>query len=158
MNKVTFEPLRSAHLKAVMAIEEELFPTAWTEEMFRQEIEANDLSQSFAVVYESEIIGYVVTWHVHDEVHLLNVGVTGAYQRKGIGATIMQYVVDEAMRLQRRLVTLEVRAGNDVARRLYEKFGFKPVMVRKNYYVDEQEDAVVMVYLVNNDEDDHGKN
>jgi len=80
-----------------------------------------------------------------DAVHVLNVAVDGKHQRQGIGRRLMSHVVELGEQTEHQLVTLEVRASNDPAKLLYVTMGFAPVGVRRRYYRDNDEDAIVMV-------------
>jgi ribosomal-protein-alanine N-acetyltransferase len=145
MDALTIEPMRERHLDDVLAIEGRLFPTPWTEGMFRQEIADNVLSRSVVALHGGVVVGYLVAWFVHQEVHLLNVGVDPDYQRRGFGRRLVSDLVARARAERRALVTLEVRVGNAPARRLYESFGFVEAGVRRRYYRDSGEDAIVML-------------
>jgi ribosomal-protein-alanine N-acetyltransferase len=148
MDDIVFDSLREEHLAAVMEIERKLFPTPWTEEMFMQEIADDTLSQSHVALRDGDVVGYMIVWHIHDEAHLLNIGVTPAYQRAGVASAMVEFAIEEGRRQQCRMVTLEVREGNEAALRLYKKLGFAPVILRKNYYSEEHEDAIVMMLLL----------
>jgi ribosomal-protein-alanine N-acetyltransferase len=145
MDALTIEPMRERHLDAVLAIERRLFPTPWTEGMFRQEIADNVLSRSAVAVHDGVVVGYLVAWFVHDEAHLLNVAVDPDHQRRGFGRRLVADLIARARAEQRTLVTLEVRVGNASARRLYESFGFVAAGRRRRYYRDTGEDAHVML-------------
>jgi len=140
------EPMVGAHLDGVLALEEELFPDGpWTREMFRQELEDLAMSRPLVAMLDGKVVGYMATWFLRDEVHLLNIGVAEVHQRKGYGRRLVEYLIHQARVGARALITLEVRAGNQAARKLYESLGFLQVAVRRNYYEETGEDAVVMV-------------
>lgn len=145
MDTLTIEPMRERHLDAVVAIEGRLFPTPWTVGMFRQEIADNVLSRSVVAMRDGAVVGYLVAWFVHEEVHLLNVAVDPDYQRRGYGRRLLEDLIARARAEQRSLVTLEVRVGNTSARRLYESFGFVAAGRRRRYYRDTGEDATIML-------------
>ena len=86
-----------------------------------------------------------MTWFLRDEVHLLNISVEPARRRRGVGAALVSHLLDVAYSERRRSVSLEVRASNTGAMQLYEGFGFVKIGVRKRYYEDNQEDAVIML-------------
>jgi len=138
--------MTGAHLDAVVRIEETLFRDGpWTREMFRQELEDLAMSRPVVATLDGEVVGYMATWFLRHEVHLLNIGVAKGHQRKGYGRRMVDHLIDQARTGARALVTLEVRAGNDAALTLYESLGFVQVAVRKHYYEETGEDAVVMV-------------
>jgi ribosomal-protein-alanine N-acetyltransferase len=145
MLEIVIEPLGEAHLADVLRIERQCFPAPWTEGMFRQEVEETWLSRSFVAVHDGHVAGYVIAWFLRGEVHVLNVAVDGKHQRQGIGRRLMSHVVGLGEQTEHQLVTLEVRASNDPAKLLYVTMGFAPVGVRRRYYRDNDEDAIVMV-------------
>jgi ribosomal-protein-alanine N-acetyltransferase len=83
-------------------------------------------------------------WHVVNEGHILNIAVAERYRRRGIGSLLMDSLIETARNLEMIAMTLEVRVGNAPAMGLYHKYGFKVEGLRKNYYADTKEDAVIM--------------
>lgn len=90
------------------------------------------------------VVGFAGFWFVAGEVHLINVAVREEYRHHGIGELLMISVIDQATELKAHLVTLEVRVSNDAALSLYSKFGFTRTSLRRAYYTDNREDAVLM--------------
>ena len=90
------------------------------------------------------ISGYVGIWYMVDEAHIISVGVRRAYRGLGIGEMLLIGAVEQVMAQRARLLTLEVRVSNHVARNLYKKYGFKEQGLRKGYYADNREDAIIM--------------
>lgn len=90
------------------------------------------------------IVGFVGFWVMADEAHITSIAVSESYRRQGIGELLMVSVIDKAMSLKARIVTLEVRVSNDGAQRLYSRYGFSKVGIRKGYYNDNREDAIIM--------------
>jgi ribosomal-protein-alanine N-acetyltransferase len=113
--------------------------------MFSQEVEDTWLSRSFVAMHDGEVAGYIIAWFLRGEVHVLNVAVTAKYQRQGIGRKLLSHVIELGEQSEHQLVTLEVRASNDPAKLLYVTMGFAPVGIRRRYYRDNDEDAIVMV-------------
>jgi ribosomal-protein-alanine N-acetyltransferase len=144
MIDVSIEPMTERHLADVLRIERELFPAPWTEGMFRQEIEETWLSRSFVAVVGGAVAGYIVAWFLRGEVHILNLAVAALHQRRGIARRLLVHIVDLAEASRSDLITLEVRASNDAAKLLYITMGFAPVGIRRRYYRDNNEDAIVM--------------
>lgn len=142
--EITLEPLVDSHLDDVLGIERELFPAPWTEAMFRQEVEEKWLSRSFVALLDGKIVGYVISWFLRGEVHVLNLAVAKACQRRGIARRMLAAILDAAKDEACHLVTLEVRVSNDPAKFLYMSMGFAPVGIRRRYYHDNDEDALVM--------------
>ena len=90
------------------------------------------------------VAGFVGIWYMVDEAHVVAVGVRSEYRGKGIGELLLISAIEQAVKQDARLVTLEVRASNMVARNLYQKFGMTEKGVRKGYYTDNREDALIM--------------
>src|SRR5213080_3949278 len=115
------------------------------------DIERRSFAQPFArlvvVVEEGRpgptVVGYTCRWRVTDEVHVLNVAVHPERRGRGFGRLLLEAIVGEARTSRARVVYLEVRAGNVVARRLYRSLGFRELGVRRGYYGPGQ-DAIVM--------------
>ena len=145
MDDLVIEPFAEPHLAEVLRIEREAFPAPWTESMFRQEIEEKWLSRSFVARVNGVVAGYVISWFLRGEVHILNVAVATVFQRRGIGRRLLAHVIELGEQTEHHLATLEVRASNDAAKLLYVTMGFAPVGIRRRYYRDNDEDAIVMV-------------
>jgi ribosomal-protein-alanine N-acetyltransferase len=94
------------------------------------------------------VVGYIVFWVVHDEVHVLNVATALAARRRGIGRALMEAAEAEGRRRGCRISTLEVRRSNAPAIALYRTMGYRQVGIRPNYYAEEKEDAIVMVRTI----------
>nr|WP_187116292.1 ribosomal protein S18-alanine N-acetyltransferase [Kurthia massiliensis] len=132
-----------ADAPAVHRIEEAVFPTPWTLESFEMEMTKNTQA-TYVVAEEDSIIGFCGMWVVLDESQITNVAVMPEGRGKGIGEALMR----ESMRIAREkgcvVMSLEVRVSNTVAQNLYRKLGFQAGGIRKGYYTDNQEDALVM--------------
>ena len=137
-----------ADLDAVLLIEQTVHEYPWTRGNFSDALVSHNVCQ----VYEAagEIVGYVVLMRAVDEVQLLNISIAAAYQRRGLGATLLRAVAAEMRGLSIRRMLLEVRPSNAAARGLYDAFGFTQIGLRRGYYVARQgrEDAMVMEYVL----------
>jgi ribosomal-protein-alanine N-acetyltransferase len=135
-----------ADVDRVLEIEKEGFLHPWSRELVEREL---DHSWSILLLAEDgaggPVVGYVVFWVVHDEVHVLNVATTFAARRRGIGRALMEAAEGEGRRRGARLATLEVRRSNAPAIALYRTMDYRQVGIRPNYYAEENEDALVMV-------------
>ena len=140
------EPLVSpAEIDAVLAIEEASFTNPWTREMYLAELQNEGVSFFYlARDPDRRTIGFCTVWRVLDELHINNLAVLPAYRRAGIGSALLTHVLDEGARMGAKRATLEVRRSNEAARQLYERFGFSIVGVRKGYYSNPIEDALVL--------------
>lgn len=137
-------------LEGVLEIERVSFPSPWPRSQFERELK-NPLSYAFTtkVIHPLEgkglrIIGYVIFWLVADEAHILNIAVHPGFRRRGIAKALLRFTLELLLKKGGKGVFLEVRRSNLAARRLYKGFGFKEIGVRKGYYTDNQEDAIVM--------------
>jgi len=130
----------------VLEIEKEGFLHPWSRELVEREL---DHAWSALLLAEDgvggPVVGYIVFWVVHDEVHVLNVAAAVAARRRGVGRSLMEAAEGEGRRRGARLSTLEVRRSNEAAIALYRAMGYRQVGIRPNYYAEEREDAIVMV-------------
>ena len=143
---MNIEPLASpSDLDAVLAIEAESFTSPWTREMYLAELENVGVSFCYLARDDSGVIlGFCSFWRVLDELHINNLAVAPTYRRRGIGTGLLTYVLNEGAKLGAHRATLEVRRSNDVARHLYERLGFATAGVRRAYYTNPVEDALVL--------------
>ena len=101
-------------------------------------------SRHIAFTSQDFIVGYVGIWFMSDEAHIISIAVRDAFRRRGVGELLLQGSLELAMIRKSRVMSLEVRVSNTGARALYEKYGFNKTGVRKGYYSDNNEDAVIM--------------
>jgi len=142
-NGVSFRPMTVADLDEVMAIERASFAYPWSSRFFLQEFQVQ-CARSVLAVVDGKIAGYVLFWLLSYEVDIHNLAVRSEFRRRGIGKLLLREVVNEALRQCSLRVTLEVRKSNMPAQRLYQSVGFVATGVRRGYYSDNGEDAVVM--------------
>jgi ribosomal-protein-alanine N-acetyltransferase len=145
MSELVIEPMRSAHVRQVVAIEGDLFEGPWTDGMFRQEIRDGFLSRPLVGLVDGVVVAYVIAWFLRDEVHLLNLAVARAHQGRGHARRMLSRLIEMAREGRCGNISLEVRVSNTRAIRLYESFGFSIAGRRKDYYQDNREDALIMV-------------
>jgi len=130
----------------VTEIDREAFPTLWPPANYQRELK-NGLAH-YIVACDAEagqyIIGFAGLWMLVDEAHITNIAVREKHRRQGIGETLLIAIVELAIELGANLITLEVRASNSEAQKLYAKYGFVRVGLRRGYYTDNREDAVLM--------------
>lgn len=136
-------PATVADLDAIDEISRHSFKTPWPRKTFAEELERAHARLDLAR-RGTDVLGYLNYWLVADEVHLLAIATHPDARRGGVAAALVQHLVDGARAGQARLVTLEVRTGNEAALGLYQRFGFAEVATRRGYYGDDDEDAVVM--------------
>jgi ribosomal-protein-alanine N-acetyltransferase len=144
---VTLRRMRDGDLPAVLRMESALFPEdPWTEDMLRGELADQPRTRHYVVAEEpgGELIGYAGLAAAGGQADVQTIAVVPERRGAGIGAALLTELLDEAARRGGVEVFLEVRADNDGARRLYERFGFERVGVRKRYYQPSGVDAIVM--------------
>ena len=130
-------------LDGVMEIEKVSFPTPWSREMFIEDFPRDFSDTLVAAGTGDEILGYAVCWTIAGESHLLNIAVHPARRGQGIGRALLTECIRRAARAGASVIYLEVRAGNDAAQRLYRSMGFEFRGIRKGYYTDTAEDALI---------------
>lgn len=136
--------MKVSDLPQVMSIDTQSFPAPWTQEIYEQELLKNDFAHYFVLVHEDEIIGYVGIWIVFDDAQITNIAVAPRYRGKGIGEKLFGFALTYAFQRGAQKLSLEVRPSNHVAKNMYKKFGLQEGGIRKNYYPDNGEDAIVM--------------
>ncbi len=151
--------IRKMHIEDVEAvhdIETDVFSLPWSRQAFETELTDNHMAAYFAMVEGSalEIIGYIGTWIIIDEAHITTIAVKEDYQGMGLGSRLLEYAMTEMMARGVKRMTLEVRVSNTRAITMYENYGFRRAGIRKRYYSDNQEDAIIMWVVFEENEAD----
>ena len=131
-------------IDGVLEVEKKSFTTPWSRESFKMEVEKNKLARYMVARVNDKVVGYGGFWLIIGEAHITNIAVDTDYRGKGIGNLLLKSLILLAGTLDCNSMTLEVRESNIVAQNLYKKYGFLPAGVRKNYYSDVGEDAIIM--------------
>jgi [ribosomal protein S18]-alanine N-acetyltransferase len=142
--RLTIEAMRLEDLEEVQRIEQASFRTPWPENAYRSELLTNRLATYLVARVEGRIVAYGGMWLMVDEAHITTFAVHPGWRRQRIGERLLLAFFDLARDRHAREATLEVRLSNLAARRLYEKYGFRPVGLRPRYYSDNNEDALIM--------------
>jgi ribosomal-protein-alanine N-acetyltransferase len=137
-------PMRRRHLRSVLRIEAQVYPRPWSHSLFVSELALRSTRAYFIARVGREIVGYAGLMMSLTDGHVTTIAVDPAWQRSGIGTRLLLAVAREAVEREAAALTLEVRLSNRGAQELYRRFGFTPVGVRKGYYADTGEDALVM--------------
>ena len=135
--------LELGDLNAIETIEQRAYPTPWSRSMFASEL-AKPTSICLGAFEGTELVGYVVNSRYVDAWHVMNVAVDPLRQRRGIATALLERLFELTHDDERRGYTLEVRVSNDAAIRLYETLGFEARGIRRGYYTDNREDALIM--------------
>ncbi|MGM9924774.1 MAG: ribosomal protein S18-alanine N-acetyltransferase [Bacillus sp. (in: firmicutes)] len=141
---LSFRLMEEKDLDEIMELEHRCFTVPWTKDAFYNEIHQNKFATYIVLEEEGKIIGYCGAWLVIDEAHITNVAILPEYRGRGLGEALMVKMMDKCREESIERMTLEVRVSNVVAQSLYRKLGFQNGAIRKNYYSDNQEDAIVM--------------
>lgn len=142
--KIELHAMSFEDIDRVCEIEKLSFTTPWSRESFESELSKNSLARYIVAKVDGKVAAYGGMWIVLDEGHITNIAVHPDFRGRKIGEKIVQELLQTAKDNKAAHVTLEVRASNDVARSLYKKLGFIDSGVRKGYYADTGEDAVIM--------------
>jgi ribosomal-protein-alanine N-acetyltransferase len=138
--------MKEEDLGAVRSIETLSFSNPWSDNTFRGEIQNTSISFPLVVVRKpgDEVVGYIIFWHIREDVQVNNFAVHPDLRGKGIGEALMRHVIDRVRKNGATFMTLEVRPSNAAAVTLYKKLGFEILGARKNYYTNPDEDAYLM--------------
>ncbi len=142
--QVRFRSMTLDDIPDTMVIEHESFTLPWSEVAFRNELTLNHFARYIMMDVDGEPAGYAGMWAIVDEAHITNIAVRTAYRGRHLGERLLRHLMEWAGELGLERMTLEVRASNRVAQSLYVKLGFVPAGVRKGYYSDNNEDAIIM--------------
>lgn len=140
---VSLRPLRADDVPAVAELERLCFTSHWTESAFLSEL-GNRAAYYNVALCGDLVVGYAGMWCIMDEAHITSLGVRADWRRQGIGERLLLDLLVEADRRYARRATLEVRRSNEAAIRLYEKYGFRAAAIRRGYYTDTNEDALIL--------------
>lgn len=139
--------IREATIKDIddiWLVESKSFSTPWTREAFINELTTNRFAYYYVLELENDIVGYAGMWIILDEAHVTNVAIYPNVRGKKLGELLMRYLMTMAKMHGAESMTLEVRVSNHAAKNLYYKLNFKEHGIRKNYYADTMEDALIM--------------
>lgn len=141
---IDWRPLRDQDLPAVAAIEASVYVFPWTLGNFRDSLLSG--YQCTGAWIQGELIGYAIVMTALEEAHLLNIAVSSRWQGRGVGALFLQHLIDEARKHKIEVLYLEVRPSNSHARRMYDRFGFRELGLRRDYYpaMTGREDALFL--------------
>jgi ribosomal-protein-alanine N-acetyltransferase len=142
---IEYRKLKLRDLNSIEEIERSSYPTPWSRSMFAGELaKPSSICLGAVDTERNELVGYLIISRYVDAWHVMNVAVAEPYRRRGVASGLMERLFEETARDNRRGYTLEVRVSNEAAIRLYERLGFKARGIRRGYYTDNREDALIM--------------
>ncbi|RJQ09255.1 MAG: ribosomal-protein-alanine N-acetyltransferase [Bacillota bacterium] len=136
--------MKVTDLDEVLAIEHLSFPTPWSRAAYHRELVTNGYATYVVGRLDGRVVSYGGMWVILDEAHITNIAVHPDWRHAGLGRLTMAVLEAKAVELGAVRITLEVRVSNITARRLYDGLGYRGTGVRRNYYSDTREDAIVM--------------
>ena len=142
--EVRITAMRRRHLRGVLRIEQQVYPRPWTFGLFLGEVSQRASRVYLVARVGSEVVGYAGMFRAVDDGHITTIAVDPPWQRRGIATRLLLALARAAVDRGCRNLTLEVRMSNSGAQALYQRFGFVPAGVRKGYYPETGEDALVM--------------
>lgn len=141
---VTIAPMSRRHLKSVVRIETEVYPRPWSMSLFLSELALSSTRSYFVAKTGRHVVGYAGLMMSDDDGHVTTIAVDPDWQGRAIATRLLLVLARDAIQREATSLTLEVRVANQRAQALYRRFGFAPVGIRKNYYQETNEDALVM--------------
>lgn len=141
---VSIVAMRRRHLRAVTVIEQAVNPHPWSLNLFSGELRMPSSRIWFTAIEGNDVLGFSGLMVTHDEAHITNIAVHPDHHRRGIGSRLLLALFNAGVEAGVMDVTLEVRASNGAAQAMYSAFGFAPGGIRRDYYQDNSEDAVIM--------------
>jgi ribosomal-protein-alanine N-acetyltransferase len=136
--------MRRRHLRRVLSIEGQVYPRPWSASLFLSELAQRSARTYLVAKADGEVIGYAGMMFMGDEAHVTNIAVDPAFHGRKAGTRLLLAIITEAIARGAEVISLEVRVSNQIAQTMYEKFGFSAVGIRKGYYVETNEDALIM--------------
>lgn len=147
--------MRRRHLRSVLRIESQVYPRPWSLTLYMSELNLRGSRHYIVARSDGQVVGYAGALYAADEAHITTIAVDPAWHRRHIGTRLLSHQAAAARARGARHLTLEVRVSNVAAQELYRRFGFEPEGIRKNYYAEVHEDAIVM-WARDIDSDEYG--
>ena len=144
MNDIEICSLKLEHIDRILVIDSLCFPTPWSRESLEKEIENSELTKYVIAKKSGIVIGYAGMWIILDEGHITNIAVHPEYRGIGVGSLLLEALIEICKIEFIKSMTLEVRESNARAQNLYKKYGFLQNGIRKGYYRDNKENALIM--------------
>ena len=142
--EVHLVPMRRRHLRSVLRIESQVYPRPWSLSLFLSELSLRHSRTYVVARVDGVVVGYAGLMYTGDDAHVTTIAVDPGWHRRKVASRLLLHLAREARSRNAVNLTLEVRLSNTAAQELYGRFGFGPAGIRKNYYVETNEDALVM--------------
>lgn len=136
-------PMGPQHIEALEQLEKQCFSTPWSYDALVSEL-SNPLAVFRVAEIDGQVAGYVGMQHVVDEGYICNIAVFPQYRRQSVATCLMEHLMDYAKEHDMEMISLEVRPSNEGAIRFYEKFGFEQEGLRRHFYANPTEDALIL--------------
>jgi ribosomal-protein-alanine N-acetyltransferase len=143
MNDIIICPIEDKHIEGILTISMLSFPITWSKNSFENELD-NKFARYVVAVHQGVVVGYGGMWIIVDEAHITNIAVHPEYRGYRVGSMILEALLSICKLEDVCAITLEVRSSNYIAQGLYKKYGFIEEGIRKGYYEDNHEDAIIM--------------
>jgi|SRR5690625_81572 len=144
MSELFIRKMNHDDLADVTTIEKASFIGPWNEKVFARELDNNEYAHYFVLIYNDQIVGYAGLWIVMDDAQVTNIAIHPDFRRRQFGEKLFNYLLHYSIGKNVVRFSLEVRISNIAAQKLYRKYGLVPGGIRKKYYKDNQEDALIM--------------
>lgn len=141
--KVTLNQMKASNLNDVLNVSSLSLKESWSRESLEKEL-SNPLAKYMVAEVNNKVVGFAGLWTICNEGHITNIAVHPHYRGQGIGSKLVESLIKNSSSWYINALTLEVRASNKIAQNLYKKYGFKEEGMRKHYYQDNNEDAIIM--------------
>jgi [ribosomal protein S18]-alanine N-acetyltransferase len=142
--EIEIAPMRRRHLRSVLRIEAEVYPRPWSFSLFLSELALRTSRVYVVARCGDEIVGYAGLMLALEDAHVTTIAVDPEWHRRHVATRLLLHLAHAAQKRGSKNLTLEVRVGNSAAQNMYRRFGFRPAGIRKNYYSETNEDALVM--------------
>jgi [ribosomal protein S18]-alanine N-acetyltransferase len=143
-NRFTIRKMQREDIDEVYEIELLSFSTPWSKESLYYELDQNLFAKYLVVEYAGKVVGYCGLWVIIDDAQITNIAVHPEFRGRKIGESLLTFSLQLSKEMGAKRLSLEVRVSNHIAQSLYKKLGFEAGGIRKSYYTDNQEDALVM--------------
>lgn len=141
--QITIEKMTEQDLSRVLQIENDSFPTPFSENLFRGELRFA-LAHPYVARAGGEVVGYVDYWIVGSEAHVITLAVKSSWRKHSVGRALVEWMMQDVRQRKVEMLSLDVRPSNTAALQLYKGFGFTQTGIRKKYYRDNDEDALIL--------------